>query len=98
MKSFIPRSLFLLPFLLAVVAEGHPVPDVLVRSYFTSSGEAEIRVEVDPRSFEAHPEEHEYLEKSAAESVDKTALEAMGRPRRPFWPVASDSSSNPSAR
>ena len=84
MKSFIPRSLFLLPFLLAVVAEGHPVPDVLVRSYFTSSGEAEIRVEVDPRSFEAHPEEHEYLEKSAAESVDKTALETMGQTASSF--------------
>lgn len=84
MKSPFPRALLLLPFFLVCVAEGHPVPDVLVRSYFNSSGEAEIRVEVDPRSFEAHPEEHEYLEKSAAESVDKTALETMGQTASSF--------------
>lgn len=84
MKSFIPRSLFLLPFLLAVVAEGHPVPDVLVRSYFASSGEAEICVEVDPRSFEAHPEEHDYLVKTATETVDSAALEKMGRTATTF--------------
>jgi hypothetical protein len=84
MKIPFPRALLLLPFFLAGVAEGHPVPDVLVRSYFASSGEAEIRVEVDPRSFEAHPEEHEYLEKSAAESVDKTALETMGQTASSF--------------
>jgi hypothetical protein len=77
MKSPFPRALLLLPFLATGILEAHPVPDVLVRSYFTSGGGAEIRVEVDPRSFEAHPEEHEYLEKSAAESVDKTALETM---------------------
>lgn len=84
MKIPFPRALLLLPFFLVCVAEGHPVPDVLVRSYFASSGEAEIRVEVDPRSFEAHPEEHEYLEKSAAESVDKTALETMGQTASSF--------------
>lgn len=74
------HRLLLVPILFASsLAVAHPVPDVLVRSHFRSSGEAEIRVEVDPRSFEAHPEEHDYLEKSAAESVDASALVAMGR-------------------
>jgi hypothetical protein len=78
MKFPIPRALFLLPFLAASVVEGHPVPDILVRSHFASSGEAEIRVEVDPRSFETHPEEHDYVPKSAIETVDESALEKMG--------------------
>lgn len=59
-------------------AVAHPVPDVLVRSHFSSNGEAEIRVEVDPRSFEANPEQHDYLQKSAAESVDPQTLGTMG--------------------
>lgn len=80
----IPRALLILSFLAGCVVEAHPVPDVLVRSYFSSNGEAEIRVEVDPRSFEAHPEEHEYLEKTAAESVDDKTLETMGRTASTF--------------
>lgn len=73
------RSAFaLLPLLAAASAFAHPVPDILVRSYFSSSGEAEIRVEVDPRSFEAHPEEHDYLQKKAADDVDDSSLESLG--------------------
>lgn len=78
------RVFIVLPFLVTGVVEAHPVPDVLVRSYFSTSGEAEIRVEVDPRSFEAHPEEHDYLEKSAAESVDDGTLETMGETATAF--------------
>jgi len=84
MKFPLPRTLFLLPLLIAGGVEAHPVPDVLVRSYFASNGEAEIRVEVDPRSFEAHPEEHDYLQKSAAENVDGETLETMGRTATTF--------------
>lgn len=73
------RALSALVFLAPALAEAHPVPDILVRSYFAVGGEAEIRVEVDPRSFEAHPEEHDYLEKSAVEGVGEDALEEMGR-------------------
>ncbi len=80
----LPRPLLVLPFLFVGAAEAHPVPDVLVRSYFSSNGEAEIRVEVDPRSFEAHPEEHEYLEKTAVEKVDDATLETMGRTAATF--------------
>lgn len=78
MKFPIRRVLPLLSSLAALPAMAHPVPDVLVRSYFSSSGESEIRVEVDPRSFEAHPEEHDYLEKTAAEKVDSATLGTMG--------------------
>lgn len=78
MKSSIRRALLLLASLAALPAMAHPVPDVLVRSYFSSSGESEIRVEVDPRSFEAHPEEHDYLEKTAAEKVDEQTLASLG--------------------
>lgn len=68
----------LLPLFATASAFAHPVPDILVRSYFSSSGEAEIRVEVDPRSFEAHPEEHDYLQKKAADDVDDSSLESLG--------------------
>lgn len=78
MKSPIRRALLFLSSLAALPAMAHPVPDVLVRSYFSSSGESEIRVEVDPRSFEAHPEEHDYLEKKAAEQVDGKTLAGLG--------------------
>ena len=79
MESPLRRVLAVLCLLFfATPAMAHPVPDVLVRSYFSSSGEAEIRVEVDPRSFEAHPEEHDYLEKKAAEKVDDQTLAGLG--------------------
>ena len=41
----------------------HPVPDLPVRSHFDPSGGAEIRVEVDPRCFEADPEKVDYYQK-----------------------------------
>lgn len=78
------RVLLVLSALVVGAVHAHPVPDVLVRSYFTSNGEAEIRVEVDPRSFEADPEEHDYLEKTAAEKLDDKTLETMGRTASTF--------------
>ena len=79
------RRVFLLFLLLAAApAVAHPVPDILVRSHFSSTGEAEIRVEVDPRSFEANPEEHDYLQKEAAEKVDQESLESLGKTANHF--------------
>ncbi|MCB1203669.1 MAG: HupE/UreJ family protein [Verrucomicrobiae bacterium] len=79
------RRVFLLFLLLAAApAVAHPVPDILVRSHFSSTGEAEIRVEVDPRSFEANPEEHDYLQKEAAEKVDQQSLESLGKTANRF--------------
>tara|TARA_R110002096_G_scaffold283411_8_gene477507 strand:- start:1051 stop:2262 length:1212 start_codon:yes stop_codon:yes gene_type:complete len=46
---------------MASSALAHPVPDLPVRSYFTNEGGLEIRVEVDPRSFDDDPEGREYL-------------------------------------
>ncbi len=79
-RLLLPALLALLP----VAALSHPVPDLLVRSYFSPGGKAEIRVEVDPRSFEAHPEEHDYLEKTAIESIDEAGLKAMGQTAERF--------------
>lgn len=69
----------LLAVLLGGVAYPHPVPDLLVHSRFESGGSVEVRVEVDPRAFEDHPEEHDYLEKSVAESVSSEELAALGK-------------------
>jgi alkaline phosphatase D len=38
------------------IAWGHPVPDIPVRAYFTPEGKCTLTVEVDPRCFEADPE------------------------------------------
>lgn len=37
-------------------AWAHPVPDIPVRAFFTPEGKCTLTVEVDPRSFEADPE------------------------------------------
>lgn len=62
------RAPLLLALILPSLARAHPMPDIAVRSHFDSSGSVEIRVEVDPRSFEADPEAFEYLEKEAVEA------------------------------
>ncbi len=70
----IPRPLSQFLFLAAALcfapgkALAHPVPDLPVRSHFSSDGAAEIRVEVDPRSFEADPKLYDYLTKEAADA------------------------------
>lgn len=84
MIPFFRRVFLLFPLLAAAPAVAHPVPDILVRSHFSSTGEAEIRVEVDPRSFEANPEEHDYLQKEAAEKVDQESLETLGKTANRF--------------
>ena len=50
-------------FALVAAAWAHPVPDLPVRSHFHVGGAAEIRVEVDPRCFEAEPEKVNYYQK-----------------------------------
>ncbi len=56
------KSVFLASFLWsAAVLTAHPIPDVPVRGSFLSGGDAEITVEVDPRCFEADPEQAPYL-------------------------------------
>ncbi len=57
----------------------HPVPDVPVRGYFTTngSGNAIIRVEVDPRVFEEDPENEPYLIKAVLDELKKSELETM---------------------
>lgn len=62
------RAPLLLALALPTVARAHPMPDIAVRSHFDASGSVEVRVEVDPRSFEADPEAFDYLEKEAVEA------------------------------
>ena len=57
---------------LAVTAWSHPVPDLPVRSHFRPGGEAEIRVEVDPRCFEADPEAVDYFQR---EKIDRLSAD-----------------------
>lgn len=59
------------------IAPAHPVPDLPVRSYFNSDGAAEIRVEVDPRAFEADPEAHDYRTKAAADATTPDELATL---------------------
>jgi len=60
------------------------VPDIPVRSHFTIGGNAEIRVEVDPRSFEVDPEAHDYLTKTATDAITPTALADLGVKAKAF--------------
>ena len=57
-------------------AWSHPVPDLPVRSHFHAGGAAEIRVEVDPRCFEADPERIEYYQR---EKIDSLPAEEAGQ-------------------
>ena len=58
----------------------HPLPDVPVRTTFGEDGLCTIRVEVDPRCFEADPENEGYLLKIQMEKLlidaDREALKA----------------------
>ncbi len=74
MKLPPPPFLALLLLGVTVSLSAHPVPDIPVRSYFNADGHAEIRVEVDPRSFEVNPEEHDYLTKTATDSISPEDL------------------------
>ncbi len=66
-RATVAAVLFALAF--TGVAWSHPVPDLPVRSHFAPGGEVEIRVEVDPRCFEADPESVDYFLKDKVESL-----------------------------
>jgi hypothetical protein len=55
----------------------HPVPDLPVRSHFAIGGAAEIRVEVDPRCFEADPEKINFYQKEALEGLPLEEINRM---------------------
>jgi hypothetical protein len=52
---FLPAAL--LSFFLGGTALAHPIPDIPVRSFFETGGASTITVEVDPRCFDANPED-----------------------------------------
>ena len=74
-RSPLAALLFFLAF--AVSAWSHPVPDLPVRSHFNPGGGAEIRVEVDPRCFEADPETVDYFQKDKIESLSGDEVKKM---------------------
>ena len=64
-------------------AQGHPIPDVPVRSSFDADGACRIQVEVDPRCFEADPNTapsllHEHLRKELSEE-QRAGLKAKAK-------------------
>ena len=80
-NSFLlPRPLFtVLIFVLALASRAwsHPVPDLPVRSHFSTGGGAEIRVEVDPRCFDPNPESVEYYQKERIEGLSAAEVKQM---------------------
>lgn len=56
---------------------GHPLPDLPVRSHFSGDGTAEIRVEVDPRSFEKDPEAEGYIMKAIIDRLTPEEVAEM---------------------
>ncbi len=58
-------------------ARAHPVPDLPVRSHFHPGGRAEIRVEVDPRCFEADPEQVEYYQRERIDRLSAGEVQQM---------------------
>ena len=66
-------------YVLALTANAwsHPVPDLPVRSHFDPGGGAEIRVEVDPRCFEADPEKVDYYQKEKIEGLSSDEIKTM---------------------
>lgn len=68
---------FLFLFAFTGSAWAHPVPDLPVRSHFQKGGTAEIRVEVDPRCFEADPEKIDYFQRETIDSLSAGELQAM---------------------
>ena len=67
----------ILVLVLTAAAWSHPVPDLPVRSHFDPGGGAEIRVEVDPRCFEADPEKVDYFQKEKIESLSGDEVQKM---------------------
>lgn len=55
----------------------HPIPDVPVRGFFEEDGSCRIQIEIDPRCFEADP--------NNAPSVLKEDLEKLPETRRTEW-------------
>ena len=72
-----PLAALLLVLALAASVWSHPVPDLPVRSHFNPGGGAEIRVEVDPRCFEADPETVDYFQKDKIESLSGDEIKQM---------------------
>lgn len=74
------RSTFtaiLLVLALTATTWSHPVPDLPVRSHFDAGGGVEIRVEVDPRGFEADPESVDYYQKEKIGSLTVDEVNIM---------------------
>lgn len=74
-----PRSLpyFLLAFFLPALLRAHPMPDIAVRSHFGADGAAEIRLEIDPRSFESNPEAFDYFTKTIVDALSPEQVEKL---------------------
>jgi hypothetical protein len=72
-----PWAAFILLLTLIGSSRAHPVPDLPVRSHFHIGGEVEIRVEVDPRCFEADPEQVDYYQKEKIESLSADEVQQM---------------------
>ncbi len=73
-RPFLPAVLGLA---MLVPAAAHPVPDLPVRTHFEVGGEAEIRVEVDPRAFDADPEQLDYFQKETIENLPADEVAKM---------------------
>jgi len=72
-----PWAALLLVLAFVCPARSHPVPDLPVRSHFHTGGGAEIRVEVDPRCFEADPEQVDYYQKEKIESLSADEVQKL---------------------
>ena len=59
----------LLPFLIWLSVNGHPIPDIPVIGSFETDGNSVITVEIDPRCFADDPEEVPFLLKSNFDSL-----------------------------
>ena len=76
----IPFRSALVPLLIGAlisVSVAHPLPDLPVRSHFQPDGTAEIRVEVDPRCFEADPEAQGYIMKGQIDNLTPDEVREM---------------------
>ncbi len=74
MKSLLSRLLLLLFLTFPAILGAHPMPDIAVRSHFDAGGSADLRVEIDPRSFEADPEAFDYFEKKTVEAYSPEVM------------------------
>ncbi len=71
------RAAILFVSLFIATAWSHPVPDLPVRSHFAVGGVAEIRVEVDPRCFEADPEKINFYQREAVAAMSADEVKQM---------------------